>query len=52
MMLLICGIKKQTNKKDTNEPIYKTEINAQTQKTNLWLPKGKVGERNTLGVWD
>ena len=26
----------------TNEVIYKTEIDAQTWKTNLWLPKGKV----------
>ena len=29
---------------DTNEPIYKIEIDPQTQKTNLWLPKGKGGE--------
>ena len=28
---------------DTNEFTYKTEIDSQTQKTNLWLPKGKVG---------
>ena len=28
-------------KNDTNELIYKTEIGSQTQKTNLWLPKGK-----------
>ena len=28
-------------KKDTNELIYKTEIDSQTWKTNLWLPKGK-----------
>ena len=28
-------------KKDTNKLIYKTEIEPQTQKTNLWLPKGK-----------
>ena len=33
----------------TNECIYKTEIDPQTQKTNLWLPKGKGG-RNKLGV--
>ena len=26
---------------DTNELIYKTETDSQTQKTNLWLPKGK-----------
>ena len=24
-----------------NELIYKTEIDSQTQETNLWLPKGK-----------
>ena len=28
-------------KNDTNELIYKTESDSQTQKTNLWLPKGK-----------
>ena len=38
MMLLICGIQKN----DTNELIYKTD--SQTQKANLWLPKGKWGE--------
>ena len=31
---------------DTNELIYKTEIDPQTQKTNLWLPKGKGGGIN------
>ena len=39
VILLICGIWK----KDTNELIDKTETDSQTQKTNLWLPKGKVG---------
>ena len=28
-------------KNDTNELIYKTEIDSQAQNTNLWLPKGK-----------
>ena len=28
-------------KNDTNELIYKTETDSQTEKTNLWLPKGK-----------
>ena len=28
-------------KYDTNELIYKTETESQTQKTNLWLPKEK-----------
>ena len=31
-------------KNDTSELIYKTEIDSQTEKTNLWLPKGKKGE--------
>ena len=32
------------NKKDdTNELIYKRDIDSQTQKTNLWIPKGKGG---------
>ena len=31
-------------KNDTNALIYKTETDSQTKKTNLWLPKGKVGE--------
>ena len=38
-------------KNDTNELIYKTEIDPQTQKTNLWLPKGNGG-RGKLRVWD
>ena len=43
MMSLIYGI--QNKEKDTNELIYKTEIDPQTQKTNLWLPKRKgMGE--------
>ena len=31
-------------KKNTNELICKTEIDSQTQKTNLGLPKGKGGK--------
>ena len=34
MISLICGIYKM----GTNELIYKTEIELQMQKTNLWLP--------------
>ena len=30
-------------KNETNELMYKTEIDPQTQKTNLWLSKGKGG---------
>ena len=44
MKSLTCGILKST---DTNEFIYKTEIDSQTLETNLWLPKGKArGEIN------
>ena len=39
VMLLICGI----SNSDTNELIYKIETDSQTQKTILWLPKGKDG---------
>ena len=38
MISLICIFKN-----DTNELIYKTEIDSQPKKTNLWLPKGKGG---------
>ena len=31
----------QENRKDTNELIYKTEIDLQTLKANSWLPMGK-----------
>ena len=34
----------QNLKYDTNELMYETEIDTQTYKTNLWLPKGKVDE--------
>ena len=30
-------------RKGTNELIYKTEVDPQMQKTNLWLPGGKMG---------
>ena len=39
-------------KNDGNEIIYKTEIDPQTQKTNLWLSKGKGRGWDKLGVWD
>ena len=35
----------------TNELIDKTETDPQTQKTNLWLPRGKEG-REKLGIWN
>ena len=35
-------------KNDVNELVYKTDKDSQTQKTNLWLPKGERG-RDKLG---
>ena len=50
MISLIC----ESLKKDTNELVSRTERDSQTQKTNLWLPKGKGGwrGRDILGDWD
>ena len=39
-------------KYDTNGLIYKTEIDPQTLKTNLWLPKGEVERRDKLVIWN
>ena len=42
-------------KHGTNEPIYKRETDLQTQRTDLWLPRGKgEGEKwtGTLGLVD
>ena len=39
-------------KYDTNLLIYKTEIDSQSQETNLWLPKRKGEKKDKLGVWD
>ena len=41
MISLICWSLKKT---DTNDLIYKTETDSQTQRMNLWLPGGKGGE--------
>ena len=49
MLSLTCGILK---KNDTNELIYKTETDSQTQKTNLWFPQGKGQGRDKLEVLD
>ena len=40
-------------KNETNELMYKTEIDSQTEKINVWLSKGKgVGEKDKLRVWN
>ena len=41
-----------TLKNDTNKLIYKMETDSQTQKTNLWLPKGKGWAGDKLGIWE
>ena len=38
-------------KYDTNELIYKTEIDSQTEKTDLRLANRKGGGGHKLGVW-
>ena len=48
MILLIC---EKFFKRDTNGLIYKTEVESQMQKTNLWLPGDNRG-RDKLGDWD
>ena len=35
----------------TDEPIYGTEIDSQTWRTDLWLPRGREREWDGLGVW-
>ena len=40
----------ESKKKDTNVLRYKIEIDLQKQKTNLWLPKGKVGKGYIRGL--
>ena len=35
----------ESKKIDTNKLIYRTEIDSQTYKTNLRLPKGKGGKK-------
>ena len=37
---------------DTNELIYKTETDSQTYRMNLWLPGGRMGGKDSQGVWD
>lgn len=32
--------------------MYKIKANSQTQKTKVWLPKGKGQQKDKLGAWD
>ena len=36
----------------TNKPIYETETNSQTQRTDLWLPRGQVWMIGNLRLVD
>ena len=38
----------QNLKNTRNESVYKTETDSQTEKTNVWLPKGRAEDK--LGV--
>ena len=42
----------ESNKNYTNELIYKTVIDSQISKSNLWLPKGKHEGEDKLRVWN
>ena len=46
MISIICR-----QKNDTNELIYKTEADLQTQRMDLWLPEEKHGGRDSYEVW-
>ena len=41
---------KKKKKDDTNELIYKTETDSQTLKQTYGYQRGKVGERDKLGL--
>ena len=47
MISLTCGILN----KDTNELTYKTEIDSENQRINVWTPTGEKGW-DGLGGWD
>ena len=48
-MISLTHRNKQTDKKDTNELIFKTETDSQTQRANLWLPGAKNEGKEQLG---
>ena len=39
-------------KYNKNEYMYEAEADSQTQRTNMWVPRQGVGEREGLGVGD
>ena len=36
----------------TSEPMYKTETDSQTQRIDLWLPRGRGKQWDGQGIWD
>ena len=36
----------------TNEPVHRTEMDPQTQRTDLWLPKGRRMGIRWTGIWN
>ena len=42
---------RKKKRKDTGELIHKTEVDQETQRPKLWIPKGKDKGRNKLEVW-
>ena len=44
----ICGIQKN----GSDDLICKAELETQTQRTNVWIPRGKGGVWEELGDWD
>ena len=49
MTSLIGRIEKRN---DTNELIYKTNRDLQTEKVHVWLPGGKMGGKDSQEVWN
>ena len=45
----MCNLKK---KNGTNQPIYKTDRDSQTQKRNLLLPEGRSRGADSKGIWE
>ena len=44
-------LKRGNLKYGTNEPIYKIEMDSQTWRTDLWVPKGRMLGERWSGRW-
>ena len=45
------ALKRQKNIYGTDKPIYKTETDSQTWRTDLWLPSGRRERRMKGAMW-